>query len=273
MGRNKFSEREIATIRKMLARKMAGTRFQQKMVRHELRTKFEFNISDFGTAGEAFGPEQLDECLQRGRIHILDEETIRAMKLKRARLRMQFREATANDAYFIAEGFHMALHGKRSPEEITAFAEKICTRDDVLYCARNTLICEYNGETAGMLIAYDGSGYRMMKERTMALVKEHFGIEFPDMDDETAAGEYYIDSLAVWPQHRGIGMGRALLERGIAEGLRLGLSVTLAVDPKNKKAQSLYTELGFERDGEMFIFGGTHWKMTFKKTQDTQVQP
>ena len=231
MGRNKFSEREIATIRKMLARKMAGTRFQQKMVRHELRTKFEFNISDFGTAGEAFGPEQLDECLQRGRIHILDEETIRAMKLKRARLRMQFREATANDAYFIAEGFHMALHGKRSPEEITAFAEKICT-DDVLYCARNTLICEYNGETAGMLIAYDGSGYRAMKERTMALVKEHFGIEFPGMDDETAAGEYYIDSLAVWPQHRGIGMGRALLERGIAEGLRRGLKVTLEEGPK-----------------------------------------
>ncbi len=268
MGRNKFSEREIATIRKMLARKMAGTRFQQKMVRHELRTKFEFNISDFGTAGEAFGPEQLDECLQRGRIHILDEETIRAMKLKRARLRMQFREATANDAYFIAEGFHMAMHMKHSAEEITDFAEKICTRDDVLYCARNTLICEYNGEMAGMLTAYDGSGYRAMKERTMQLVKEYYGIEFPRMDDEAAAGEYYIDSLAVWPQYRGIGMGRALLERGIAEGLRLGLCVTLAVDPKNTRAQSLYASLGFERDGDLFIFGANYWKMVLRKKEN-----
>lgn len=270
MGRNKFSEREIATIRKMLARKMAGTRYQQKMVRHELRTKFEFNISDFGTAGEAFGPEQLDECLQRGRIHILDEETIRAMKFKRARLRMQFREATANDAYFIAEGFHTAMHFQRSPEEIAVFAEKISSRDDVLYCARNTIICEYNGEMAGMLTAYDGSGYRAMKERTMQLLKEHFGIEYPRMEDEAAAGEYYLDSLAVWPQYRGIGMGRALLERGIAEGLRRGLKVTLAVDPKNRKAQSLYASLGFERDGEMFIFGGTYWKMSYKKSQDTQ---
>lgn len=270
MGRNKFSEREIDTIRKMLARKMAGTRYQQKTVRHELRTKFEFNISDFGTAGEAFGPEQLDECLQRGRIHILDEDTIRAMKLKRARLRMQFREATENDAYFIAEGFHMAMHMKRNAEEIADFAEKICTRDDVLYCARNTLICEYNGETAGMLTAYDGSGYHAMKERTMQLVKDNYGIEFPEMEDETKSGEYYLDSLAVRPQHRGIGMGRALLERGIAEGLRRGLSVTLTVDPKNRKAQNLYTALGFERDGEKFIFGGTYWRMTYRKTDNTQ---
>lgn len=270
MGRNKFSEREIATIRKMLARKMAGTRYQQKTVRHELRTKFEFNISDFGTAGEAFGPEQLDECLQRGRIHILDEETIRAMKLKRARLRMQFREATANDAYFIAEGFLMALHMKRSPEEIAAFAEKICSRDDVLYSARNTLICEYNGEMAGMLIAYDGSGYRTLRERTMQLVKEHFGMVFPNMDDETGEGEYYLDSLAVWPRHRGIGMGRALLERGIAEGLRLGLKVTLAVNTGNTKAQRLYVSLGFGRDGDLFIFGTQHWKMSYRKSQNAQ---
>ena len=269
MGRNKFSEREINIIRKMLARKMAGTRFQQKAVRHELRTKFEFNISDFGVAGEAFGPEQLDECLQRGRIHILDEDTIRAMKLKRARLRMQFREATDNDAYFIAEGFHMAMHFKRSAEEIADFAEKICKRDDVLYCAANTIIGEYNGEMAGMLTAYDGRRYHAMKERTMQLIKEYYGTEYPEMEDEAQSGEYYLDSLAVWPQHRGIGMGRALLERGIAEGLRLGLKVTLAVEPGNKKAQSLYSSLGFERDGNLFIFGGTYWKMTYKKPQNT----
>ena len=36
MGRNKFSQREIEIIGKLLRRKMAGTRFQQKMVRHTL---------------------------------------------------------------------------------------------------------------------------------------------------------------------------------------------------------------------------------------------
>lgn len=85
MGRNKFSAKEIEMIGKLLARKLSGTRFQQKMVRHELRTKFEFNISDFGTPGEAFGPVQLQECLKRGHILILDDATIEAMKAKRAR--------------------------------------------------------------------------------------------------------------------------------------------------------------------------------------------
>ncbi len=250
----------------MLARKMSGTRFQQKMVRHELRTKFEFNISDFGKQGEAFGPEQLDESIERGHIQILDEETIKAMKFKRARLRMTFRPATENDSYFIAHGFHMAMHYKHSEEEIARFAELICTRDDVLYCAGNTLIAEYNGEMAGMLTAYDGRYYHEMRERTMKLIKEYFDTEFPDMEDEAVEGEYYIDSLAVWPQYRGIGLGTALLERGIAEGLRLGLNVTLTVDPKNKNAQSLYASLGFERDGELFIFGKNYWKMTYHKS-------
>ena len=61
MGRNKFSQREIDIIRKLLGRKMAGNRAGQKMVRHTLRTVFEFNISDFNVQGKAFGPHDLDE--------------------------------------------------------------------------------------------------------------------------------------------------------------------------------------------------------------------
>ena len=84
MGRKKFSQREIDIIRKLLGRKMSGNRSQQKMVRHTMRTVFEFNISDFNVQGQAFGPRDLDECLRRGRIQILDDATIEAMKLRHA---------------------------------------------------------------------------------------------------------------------------------------------------------------------------------------------
>ena len=265
MGRNKFSQREIDTIRKLLSRKMSGTRYQQKVVRHELRTKFEFNISDFGHQGEAFGPAQLDVCINHGIIQILDEGTIHDMKLKRARLQMSFRPATANDIYFIAQGFYMAMHKKGTAEEQTSFAENICSADNVLYSPANTLICEYHGEVAGMLTAYDGQYYKSMRERTMALVEKHLGITFSDMDDETQEGEYYIDTLAVWPKHRGIGMGKALLERGIAEGLRRDLNVTLTVAPQNTRAQKLYTSLGFVHEGNLHIFGDTYWRMIYHK--------
>jgi hypothetical protein len=92
MGRSKFSQREIDIIEKLLRRKMAGTRFQQKMVRHTLRTTFEFNIADFNVQGKAFGPDDLQECVRRGRIKILDEATIETMKLRHAEKRLRDEE-------------------------------------------------------------------------------------------------------------------------------------------------------------------------------------
>ena len=102
MGRNKFSEHEIGVIRKLLRSKMSGNRGQQKMVRHTLHTVFGFNISDFNIPGKAFGPEELDECVRRKRIQILDDATIEAMKI-RFEEKKQHEEAM-RQAEAIAEG-------------------------------------------------------------------------------------------------------------------------------------------------------------------------
>lgn len=85
MGRNKFSQHEIDIIAMLLRKKNAGTRFQQKEIRHQLRVNFEFNISDFNEQGKAFGDEELMAAINRGAIQILDDATIANMKAKRAR--------------------------------------------------------------------------------------------------------------------------------------------------------------------------------------------
>ena len=85
MGRNKFTEDEIKEIAKLLRLKNAGNRAKQKLVRHDLRTIYEFNISDFNEPGKAFGEEELQDAIQRGAIQILDDATIADMKAKRAR--------------------------------------------------------------------------------------------------------------------------------------------------------------------------------------------
>ena len=85
MGRNKFSQHEIDIIAMLLRKKNAGTRFQQKEIRHQLRVNFEFNISDFNEQGKAFGDVELQEAIKRGAIVILDDATIANMKAKRAR--------------------------------------------------------------------------------------------------------------------------------------------------------------------------------------------
>ena len=85
MGRNKFSQQEINEIGKLLRLKNSGNRLKQKLIRHDLRVGYEFNISDFNEPGKAFGEEELQEAIRRGAIQILDEATIADMKAKRAR--------------------------------------------------------------------------------------------------------------------------------------------------------------------------------------------
>ena len=102
MGRKKFSQREIDIIRKLLSSKVRSNRAGQKMVRHTLRTVFEFNISDFNIQGKAFGPADLDECVRRGRIQVLDEATIEAMKIRHAEKKQH--EEALRQAEAVADG-------------------------------------------------------------------------------------------------------------------------------------------------------------------------
>lgn len=66
----------------------------------------------------------------------------------------------------------------------------------------------------------------------------------------SAAGEYYIDNIAVAPEHRRKGVGRALvgalIGRARAEG---GSFITLEVRPSNLAAVGLYNSLGFHEEG------------------------
>lgn len=85
MGRNKFSQKELNEIGKLLLQKNAANRGKQKLIRHQLRVDYEFNISDFNEPGKAFGEQELLEAVRRGAIQVLDDDTIAAMKEKRAR--------------------------------------------------------------------------------------------------------------------------------------------------------------------------------------------
>lgn len=85
MGRNKYSQSEIDGIAKLLRLKNAANRARQKEIRHQLRTQYEFNISDFNEPGKAFGEKELLDAIQRRAILIMDDRTIADMKAKRQR--------------------------------------------------------------------------------------------------------------------------------------------------------------------------------------------
>ena len=98
MGRNKYSNKEINGIAKLLRLKNSANRAKQKELRHKLRVDYEFNISDFNVPGRAFGEQELYDAIHRGAIVILDEQTIADMKAKRQRDRERNEAARQQEA-------------------------------------------------------------------------------------------------------------------------------------------------------------------------------
>ena len=98
MGRNKYSNKEINGIAKLLRLKNSANRAKQKELRHKLRVDYEFNISDFNVPGRAFGEQELYDAIHRGAIVMLDEQTIADMKAKRQRDRERDEAARQQEA-------------------------------------------------------------------------------------------------------------------------------------------------------------------------------
>ena len=77
-------------------------------------------------------------------------------------------------------------------------------------------------------------------------MKSVFDKDFSQIDDETAAGELYLDSLAVNPDYRRSGIASRLLLASAEKARRLGIPrVGLLVDQSNPSAEHLYRSVGF----------------------------
>ena len=86
MGRNKYSQEEVDEIARLLRKKCSANRYGQRLIRHTLRVKYEFNIADFNIQGKAFTDADLQECIKKGIIQILSPDTIAQMKKRRKEL-------------------------------------------------------------------------------------------------------------------------------------------------------------------------------------------
>lgn len=124
-------------------------------------------------------------------------------------------------------------------------------RDDSQYSYRNAMLALDDNTTdghpvvAGVIVGYDGADLHRLRETFLQAAKEFLGQDFRGMDDETQAGEYYIDSLAVNESYRHQGLATLLLKKLIDQkGQRQ--PVGLLVDKGNPGAERLYRSLGFE---------------------------
>ncbi len=80
-GKRDFTQAEFASIRQLLADKLRASPPKQKGIRANIR-RLNFYISDFGFSSDGFGPRQLDELRDRGRIHVIEISESASISMK-----------------------------------------------------------------------------------------------------------------------------------------------------------------------------------------------
>jgi acetyltransferase len=126
-------------------------------------------------------------------------------------------------------------------------SDLVC-RADSQYSYLNTLVAlNAQRDVVGVCTAYDGARLHQRRTAFVQGCLARFNRDFGNMDDETEAGELYVDSLAVDVRYRGKGIAKALLRATIEKAKQLQLpAVGLLVDKGNPKAERLYTSVGFQ---------------------------
>ena len=121
-------------------------------------------------------------------------------------------------------------------------------RTDSQYSYLNTLVAlNAQREVIGVCTSYDGACLHRLRVAFVQGCLARFNRDFGNMDDETAAGELYVDSLAVDARYRGKGIAKTLLKATIEKAKQQQLpAVGLLVDKGNPKAERLYASVGFQ---------------------------
>ena len=119
-------------------------------------------------------------------------------------------------------------------------------REDSQYSYKNTLVAMDDEKVVGVAVSYDGARLYELRQAFIEAAKEQIGKDHSGMDDETQAGELYLDSLAILSEYRRQGIARKLLRATKEKADQMGLPcLGLLVDKGNPAGEFLYSSVGF----------------------------
>jgi DNA-3-methyladenine glycosylase I len=136
------------------------------------------------------------------------------------------------------------------------------------YAYTNTLVAESEGGAImGLLIGYDGAELLPRREYFFAKAREIMGTDYTDMPPETDPGEYYIDTLGIYPAYRRQGVAHRLLYAAIARARKIGKPAGLLADMNNTRALSLYRSIGFRTVNNRIFIDTEMYHMQYMEQQ------
>lgn len=172
------------------------------------------------------------------------------------------RKATLKDAEIIATHLLLAMQeivyefiGEENEARAREFMLHFVKQDNNQYSYQNCWVAENDVDVIAAVNVYDGAHLHELRLPVIEYLKSNFNKNFAH-EDETQAGEYYLDSLGVNPAHRCKGVGTRLLQFVIDEYVtRQKQNLGLLVEDHNPVAQRLYLRLGFNSTAKKVLFG------------------
>lgn len=183
---------------------------------------------------------------------------------------LNFRKATKQDASSVAKLMMLAMDkivfdfiGEKNDEKGTLFLENLIQQENNQYSYQNTIVVEYDNQIAGCTTFYDGGKLEELRKPVLDILKSSYN-QVINPQDETQAGEIYIDTIAVSPDFQGKGIGSKILDYLIEEiAIKQNNVLGLLVDFDNSNAKKLYERKGFKVVGEKMLMNENHEHMQY----------
>ena len=140
-----------------------------------------------------------------------------------------------------------------SEEKVFKILKYVFSSEYDRFSYKNCMVYEKEGEIKGFSFTYHYDEVEKMKKFWYDEIISYFGLKEDTIIfdyDEVLQGEFYLDTLFVFSDARGEGIGNKLLTEFVnSEEAKLSLNVAQS----NNRARKLYESYGFKKECEIFI--------------------
>jgi ribosomal protein S18 acetylase RimI-like enzyme len=189
---------------------------------------------------------------------------------------MTIRNAMVQDKKQAAELMYLAMHdiaealtGEKEQSLVLKGLEDLFIIKGNRLSHENCIVKCVDGSVVGIVIVYHGSQAKSLDQPIEERLTEKLGTKIA-IETEADLGDFYIDTLSVFPEYSGNGYGTELLHRAIAIAKEVHYqTVSLNAETENLPAIRLYEKLGFAKKKIIQINGSDYYYMVkeVKKTE------
>ncbi|MGE7602834.1 GNAT family N-acetyltransferase [Peribacillus sp. NPDC097675] len=177
---------------------------------------------------------------------------------------MNIRKATVEDAEKAAILIRLAikeiaeaLTGETKEDRILAALGDLFRSSGNRMSFENTMVCEHDGQMAGLIIAYHGKDAEALDEPIAERLRRKMKDSSIKIDKEAEIEDFYLDTICVDSQYRGKGIGTSLIHHMEDLAMERGYHrISLIVEDVNPDAGRLYVRLGYKKTKMITVSGG-----------------